>query len=75
MVIERLKSSVREGVMLSAVHLSIFAAMLSYPVDLEVSSATRRSNTESSVQSKSIGHSFGINTNTMRACQCYNKIL
>ena len=38
-VIERLKSSVREGVMLSAVHLSIFAEISSCPVDLEVSSA------------------------------------
>ena len=43
---ERMKNSVREGVMLTAAHLSIFAEIPSCPVDFDVSSAAKRSKTE-----------------------------
>ena len=55
--IEGFKRSVKEGVMLSVVCFSIFAETSSCPVNLDVSSAVRRSNMESSVHSKFFGHS------------------
>ena len=53
---DRLKSLVTDGVMLVAVNFSILADIPSGPLDLLVSKDERRSNTSSSVQRYSSGH-------------------
>ena len=59
LVIDRLKSLTSTGAKLHATPLSIFAEIPSGPLDLVVSSASKRSKTSSSVQRSSLGQLVG----------------